>query len=662
MKGIGFIALLCLCLCVRPLLAGEGKPLQMKEGEKYQLRVSTSETVYGIKSTNPLVIKRVLSKYYDFSVLKAHRKRGFLIEITKRSDNYVMLAQNQDNALWRELLCWDSDIVSPYREEGLSVNMCPAIDSVCRVELSPDLRVLSFESSCVGTEEDKAASMKEVQAFFSSGKISSYRSTDTSFREQYPEGRVFYGDWYNKVYEARKEERREFKFSRVDDRPFSVICEGDKDQYMVFPETNTLIRGQVKKAGKDTSIRVVWSENFPVYSKKIFRVPVTNGKFEFRMSLSRPVDYLGVGDCYLYLEPGDDLTVLMDSLTDEAPEFTGVGAGNNRYYAGDGCRWGYALYHIDRDKMCSRDYYAKLDEVAGGFRKKMESGKAAFTSGFFQYMQSCFKYRPVYQKLIADADSTVGEFDCMESIEICNPLAVGEGQYMSVLRHIMLLKMPKKLAVMTGKAPAYGSAYDMAVLLLDGKVLNAFLTEFIAEKLQNNFEEGKVLYERYKKDYTSSPYLAALDAQYQKSRLLAVGSIAPDFTVQDVAGNRVSLSDFRGKVVYLDFWSLGCGPCMYEFKKFAPALKEAYKGKDVVFLNLIGFTRNEAEWKRLIKEYRISGINVMDTKGSSVCNVYSVDAFPHYILIGRDGKVIKNDAPRPSEKEALGKLIDEALK
>lgn len=658
-KYIG-VLLFYLCMAVVPLWADEVKSLQLKKGEKYQLRLFTIETTKGVKSLRPMEQKTVVWRNYDFSVTEEHRKKGFVIEMERKNFNFVALKRSPGDPRWQETGVLNSDIESPGWPSSIR-ETAPAPRS--RVKLSPDLRVLSIENPDLKEEEDIAEAITEMQALFSAGKQAAYRLSDTVFREQYPDGIVFMGDWTNKVYEVEKRVQTEIRFCRIDSRPFSVVSEGEKEQYITFQETNTTIRGEIKNVEKDTFIRVTYSRNFPVYSKQVCRVPVVQGKFEFRIFLNEPLQYVNIDENHsLYIEPGDELTVTLDAVGGKKIEMTGQGAGNNRYYHGNGANWGYSLYRIDREKLCSRDYYKALDEKADHFRKRMEARKSEFTLGFYQYMLNCFKYRPVYQKLIADRDSTVGAFDCIEGVEICNPLAVGESEYMSVLRHVMLFVMPKKIASITGAEPKYGKVYDMAGLCLDGKVLNAFLVQYIAEQLlRGDYEEAKELYERYREDFTLSPYTGMLDEQYAKSQLTAPGSTAPEFTLQDLAGKKFSLSDFRGKVVYIDFWSMGCGPCMYEFKNHAPQLKEHYKDKDVVFLNLMAYTRNKDFWKKMIEEYRIGGVNAMDTQGEEVCKAYHVNSFPTYVLVGKDGKIVQYNTYRPSEGERLKGLIDKAL-
>ena len=64
---------------------------------------------------------------------------------------------------------------------------------------------------------------------------------------------------------------------------------------------------------------------------------------------------------------------------------------------------------------------------------------------------------------------------------------------------------------------------------------------------------------------------------------LLPGQPAVDFTLSDVEGNNYSLSDFKGKVLYLDFWATWCGPCTKESPHFE-SLAKKFIGKDVLFL------------------------------------------------------------------------------
>ncbi len=145
-----------------------------------------------------------------------------------------------------------------------------------------------------------------------------------------------------------------------------------------------------------------------------------------------------------------------------------------------------------------------------------------------------------------------------------------------------------------------------------------------------------------------------------KVKKYAKGAIAPTFSFPDMNGKMVSLSDFKGKIVYLDVWASWCGPCRREI----PAAKELEKqmhGKDVVFL-CVSVDGDEAAWKKIVKEKELTGVHI-HSKGdfnSEMTKLYDIRSIPTYIIIDRNGKIWKMGAERPSGKAK--EELEEALK
>jgi len=126
---------------------------------------------------------------------------------------------------------------------------------------------------------------------------------------------------------------------------------------------------------------------------------------------------------------------------------------------------------------------------------------------------------------------------------------------------------------------------------------------------------------------------------------------APAFTLSDLNGNKVSLSDFKGKVVYLDIWATWCPPCMAEIAYSKP-LKEKYKDStDIVFLN-ISVDADLAKWKKIVAKKKIAGVNLNSLKGmeGNILANYRADYIPKYVLIDRQGNMYESDAKRPSDE------------
>ena len=144
------------------------------------------------------------------------------------------------------------------------------------------------------------------------------------------------------------------------------------------------------------------------------------------------------------------------------------------------------------------------------------------------------------------------------------------------------------------------------------------------------------------------------DIEYAKD-LLAPGTPAPDFTLNDIDGKPVSLSDFKGKKVVLVFWASWCPDCRAEVPELK-AMMASRKAKDVVFVN-VSFDRKEEAFKKYVQENEIGGYQLFDPAGkkeSAVGAAYSVKWIPSLYLIGKDGKVVLGTVVIGKISKALG--------
>ena len=152
----------------------------------------------------------------------------------------------------------------------------------------------------------------------------------------------------------------------------------------------------------------------------------------------------------------------------------------------------------------------------------------------------------------------------------------------------------------------------------------------------------------------------AIEYHYQTetSKSELIGKLLPDFSATDLDGKPISLQNYRGKVVLLDFWGIWCGFCLLEM----PNIKRVYdtykdEGFDVIGVSL---DADELEVRDYLKKMDIPWRQIFSGKvwDDPVVQQYNVTGAPEPWLIARDGTLISTDA----RDAALEYLVIEALK
>lgn len=141
---------------------------------------------------------------------------------------------------------------------------------------------------------------------------------------------------------------------------------------------------------------------------------------------------------------------------------------------------------------------------------------------------------------------------------------------------------------------------------------------------------------------------------------LAIGSIAPDFTLKDTAGVENSLTSFRGKFVLLEFWASWCIPCRQENPKYRE-ISEKFKGKNFKIV-AISFNKEDERqsWLKAIHEDQIAEwTHLSDLKGygSPFYKQYQIRGLPQNYLLDQNGVVIAQNI----QGEALESLLKQLL-
>lgn len=137
-----------------------------------------------------------------------------------------------------------------------------------------------------------------------------------------------------------------------------------------------------------------------------------------------------------------------------------------------------------------------------------------------------------------------------------------------------------------------------------------------------------------------------------------IGKPLLDFDFITLNGEKRKLSDFKGKVILLDFWGTWCGPCVSEIPNLVKVYNK-YKsfGFEIISISsdLMMNTKNEGNFKLFVEQRNMNWIHTLDDKNQTIHRLYEISHWPTLYLIDKTGIIIKN------ENELRGELLEKTL-
>jgi len=197
--------------------------------------------------------------------------------------------------------------------------------------------------------------------------------------------------------------------------------------------------------------------------------------------------------------------------------------------------------------------------------------------------------------------------------------------------------------------------FELADKYLSGKPLYFYkaLQHSVNVKRLNNASAERAAY-NFINNCPYELYGEFVKLAYHESRGIVKGMDAPDFELADVDGKIVKLSDYKGKVVFLDFWATWCKPCL----RLVPShqkLQNYFKDDNIVFL-YISTDRNATNWRNYIKKGTFPGKHLLGN--AKMTEQYKVETLPYSLLIDTEGKIVWHHTGRFSVENTTQRILE----
>jgi peroxiredoxin len=184
--------------------------------------------------------------------------------------------------------------------------------------------------------------------------------------------------------------------------------------------------------------------------------------------------------------------------------------------------------------------------------------------------------------------------------------------------------------------------YQIAGDKLAGKALSFSRSEIIYTGFSGEqYRDMLPCYNHFLQTNPHPAFDAKVSEMYSKIKRVVPGAPAPVFTGKDINGESISLSRFRGNVVYLNFWASWCAACLKKmefFDDYSPELKS--RGIEIINVSI---DENAGNWKTALEMRAFKGLHLLSSTGLNrdIGQEFGVEAIPQYFIIGKDGTFLE---------------------
>ncbi len=437
----------------------------------------------------------------------------------------------------------------------------------------------------------------------------------------------------------------------------------------------------VFSCSQDTTVKISGTISNPVNDSIVISGPNVNktlklsenGEFLDTISISTNMYTLTHGRerTSMFLKANHSLSISIDAADfDKSLIYSGKGSSDNNYLAAKTLNLSVnpvdykSMYSMDEGEFINHINETKANDIA--FIDSFEKNNTVLDNELksielkeinYKYLLSIQRY-PVYYKFYAKKEPKTSDlFDKdLKNIDyINNNDYVNSPSYKSlVLAHFFNQeKLSNNIKTHFSDLLDANAPDIKKDIVSQGKY-------YLSASSENN----ELLYNSFIKMSNDSIQTAELTDIFDKLQLIKKGMKSPEFfDYENYKGGTTSLSDLRGKYLYIDVWATWCGPCIAQIPA-SKKMEKLYHDKNIEFVYISIDVRdrpvyNYDKWKEMIEEKSLGGVQLFADNAwdSKFTKAFVINSIPRYLLIGPDGNIISGDAPRPSDQK-LVELFD----
>ncbi|MFN3529039.1 MAG: TlpA family protein disulfide reductase [Bacteroidia bacterium] len=389
-----------------------------------------------------------------------------------------------------------------------------------------------------------------------------------------------------------------------------------------------------------------------------------------------------------FMETGDSMHVTLDyELFDESVRYSGKNAAYSNYKAafylqfndtGNPALNAQSFYQFAIRKLDPLPYLAVMDSFEAAQLRFLEYWKADLAEKYYQYERDGLQYTVANQKYMYPGlrgffaqqlpDLTVPEipagfYDFYQKLKWNQDWLIGKHEYENSASSYAY-QVLKQQKLLEGKmTPALVLAQTKVIDSISSGASSGYLMAGLLESYykRNDGERTALAYDYFMASDASAELKKHINDLKAHADLLKPGVAAPAFSLQNLEGKQVQLSDFKGKVVFIDFWASWCVPCIAEFKH-VPQLKAALNSKEIVFL-YVSLDEQIDMWQKSATKHLPEEQHLW-APGAFTGELglrYQITGVPRYVVVDRAGLIHDLNPPRPSSGERLITYLNQLL-